>query len=70
MLPDAKDPEKSTEHLTLLMPPGSRCEGDSDEVYSKKVDGLMDFVCMVNDEDVDICEEVQEGVPKRGISRW
>eukprot|EP00479_Gromia_sphaerica_P014366 TRINITY_DN84_c0_g1_i1.p1 TRINITY_DN84_c0_g1~~TRINITY_DN84_c0_g1_i1.p1 ORF type:complete len:233 (-),score=40.83 TRINITY_DN84_c0_g1_i1:109-807(-) len=37
MLPDAKDPEKSTEHLTLLMPPGSRCEGDSDEVYSKKL---------------------------------
>lgn len=55
----AKDVGKTCETLNLLMHPSSRFATDLDEIHSAKVDELMDFVCHVNQEDVDIVQRVQ-----------
>jgi phenylpropionate dioxygenase-like ring-hydroxylating dioxygenase large terminal subunit len=53
---------KTFEKLTLLQHPACRLESDSDEKYNDKMSQLLDFVCEVNDEDMEICERLDKGM--------
>jgi choline monooxygenase len=55
-------PGRAKEKLTVLQHPGARLSTDSDAEYEEKTKGVMDFVCEVNDEDIEICERLDKGV--------
>lgn len=60
MLPHSSG--KANEKLTLLQHPACRLESDDDEKYQNKMEQLLDFVCEVNDEDIEICERLDKGM--------
>lgn len=46
----------------MLMAPGAQLSGEASEVYKKKKEELLKFVCNINDEDVEAIENLQQGL--------
>jgi len=55
-------PGTCKEQLSLLMAPGAKKAGEDEATYLSKKQALMDFVKVVNDEDVHAIENVQQGL--------
>jgi len=53
---------QTKEQLTFLMAPGAKKHDESQDVFHKKCQALMDFVVKVNDEDVVAIENLQRGL--------
>ena len=62
--PQAMD--KTDQRFILLQHESFRLSTDNDQVYDSKIDEILKYWKVVNDEDVEICERVQQGISSKG----
>eukprot|EP01084_Bolivina_argentea_P297503 512550_1 len=63
-------PQKMNEtfqKFQLLQHPTCRLKSDNDEQFNNKIDNIVAYWKVVNDEDVEICERVQAGIVSKGF---